>query len=52
MSPQLSIRLTSLRTTMATKVPPRVLLPTITKCYSKMVDSKQVYMLLTPSDIA
>uniref|UniRef100_A0A8K9UNL2 HEAT repeat-containing protein 1 n=1 Tax=Oncorhynchus mykiss TaxID=8022 RepID=A0A8K9UNL2_ONCMY len=35
-APQLAVRLASLRTTMATKVPPRVLLPTLTKCYSKM----------------
>lgn len=41
-APQLAVRLASLRTTMATKVPPRVLLPTLTKCYSKMVNSKQV----------
>uniref|UniRef100_A0A8C7D059 HEAT repeat-containing protein 1 n=1 Tax=Oncorhynchus kisutch TaxID=8019 RepID=A0A8C7D059_ONCKI len=40
-APQLAVRLASLRTTVATKVPPRVLLPTITKCYSKMVNSKQ-----------
>lgn len=43
-SPQLSLRLASLRTTLATKVPPRVLLPTITKCYGKMVDSKQNHL--------
>ncbi|XP_041714076.2 HEAT repeat-containing protein 1 isoform X2 [Coregonus clupeaformis] len=40
-TPQLAVRLASLRTTVATKVPPRVLLPTLTKCYSKLVDSKQ-----------
>nr|XP_046212601.1 HEAT repeat-containing protein 1 isoform X1 [Oncorhynchus gorbuscha]XP_046212602.1 HEAT repeat-containing protein 1 isoform X1 [Oncorhynchus gorbuscha] len=40
-APQLAVRLASLRTTVATKVPPRVLLPTLTKCYSKMVNSKQ-----------
>uniref|UniRef100_A0A6Q2WUA3 HEAT repeat-containing protein 1 n=1 Tax=Esox lucius TaxID=8010 RepID=A0A6Q2WUA3_ESOLU len=34
-TPQLAVRLASLRTSLATKVPPRVLLPTITKCYSK-----------------
>ncbi|XP_030629489.1 HEAT repeat-containing protein 1 [Chanos chanos] len=39
--PQLAVRLTSLKTTLATKVPPRVLMPTIAKCYGKMVDSKQ-----------
>uniref|UniRef100_A0A6Q2YKF7 HEAT repeat-containing protein 1 n=1 Tax=Esox lucius TaxID=8010 RepID=A0A6Q2YKF7_ESOLU len=40
-TPQLAVRLASLRTSLATKVPPRVLLPTITKCYSKVVDSSQ-----------
>uniref|UniRef100_A0A4W5MAZ5 HEAT repeat-containing protein 1 n=1 Tax=Hucho hucho TaxID=62062 RepID=A0A4W5MAZ5_9TELE len=40
-TPQLAVRLASLRATVATKVPPRVLLPTLTKCYSKMVNSKQ-----------
>uniref|UniRef100_A0A673MT98 HEAT repeat-containing protein 1 n=1 Tax=Sinocyclocheilus rhinocerous TaxID=307959 RepID=A0A673MT98_9TELE len=34
--PQLSVRLSSLSTTLATKVPPRVLIPTITKCYYTM----------------
>ncbi|XP_033875164.3 HEAT repeat-containing protein 1 [Acipenser ruthenus] len=40
-SPQLSVRLTSLQTTLATKLAPRVLLPTVTKCYSKLVDTHQ-----------
>ncbi|XP_026078718.1 HEAT repeat-containing protein 1 [Carassius auratus] len=39
--PQLSVRLSSLSTTLATKVPPRVLIPTITKCYCAMVDVQQ-----------
>uniref|UniRef100_A0A673KEU6 HEAT repeat-containing protein 1 n=1 Tax=Sinocyclocheilus rhinocerous TaxID=307959 RepID=A0A673KEU6_9TELE len=34
--PQLSVRLSSLSTTLATKVPPRVLIPTITKCHCTM----------------
>ena len=42
MSPQLSARLASLSSTLATKVPPRVLLPTLTKCYNDMVPAKQV----------
>uniref|UniRef100_A0A8C7F599 HEAT repeat-containing protein 1 n=1 Tax=Oncorhynchus kisutch TaxID=8019 RepID=A0A8C7F599_ONCKI len=46
-APQLAVRLASLRTTVATKVPPRVLLPTITKCYSKMVNSKQLGPLMS-----
>ncbi|XP_067286406.1 HEAT repeat-containing protein 1 [Pseudorasbora parva] len=39
--PQLSVRLTSLSSTLATKVPPRVLIPIIIKCYSNMVDVHQ-----------
>ncbi|XP_043109963.1 HEAT repeat-containing protein 1 isoform X3 [Puntigrus tetrazona] len=39
--PQLSARLSSLSTTVATKVPPRVLIPTITKCYCTMVETQQ-----------
>ncbi|XP_041818040.1 HEAT repeat-containing protein 1 isoform X2 [Chelmon rostratus] len=38
---QLSTRLTSLRSTLATQLPPRVLLPTLTKCYSSMVVDKK-----------
>ncbi|XP_036376932.1 HEAT repeat-containing protein 1 isoform X2 [Megalops cyprinoides] len=40
-SPQLGVRLASLRATLATKVPPRVLLPTVTKCYNQAVASQQ-----------
>lgn len=39
---QLSARLGSLRNTLATKVPPRVLLPTTSKCYSNMIPNKKV----------
>ncbi|KAL7869934.1 hypothetical protein AOLI_G00139220 [Acnodon oligacanthus] len=39
--PQLAVRLSSLSSTLATKVPPRVLLPTLAKCYGSMVDSQQ-----------
>lgn len=39
--PQLSVRLASLSSTLATKLPPRVLIPTITKCYCSMVDAQQ-----------
>uniref|UniRef100_A0A1A8RMW0 HEAT repeat-containing protein 1 n=2 Tax=Nothobranchius rachovii TaxID=451742 RepID=A0A1A8RMW0_9TELE len=35
-STQLSVRLTSLRSTLASKLPPRVLLPTLSRCYSSM----------------
>ncbi|KAM3860028.1 HEAT repeat-containing protein 1 [Diretmus argenteus] len=40
-SPQLTARLSSLRSTLASKLPPRVLLPAITKCYSNMVANQQ-----------
>lgn len=39
--PQLRVRLSSLTSTLATKVPPRVLLPNLSKCYSNMVSSQQ-----------
>ncbi|KAE8601347.1 hypothetical protein XENTR_v10013645 [Xenopus tropicalis] len=39
---QLSARVTVLKTTLATKLAPRVLLPAITKCYSQVVESQQV----------
>ncbi|KAM6951021.1 HEAT repeat-containing protein 1 [Aplochiton taeniatus] len=42
--PQLAVRLASIRTTLATKLPPRVLLPTFTKCYGNMVDNKQNHL--------
>ncbi|XP_031696536.1 HEAT repeat-containing protein 1-like, partial [Anarrhichthys ocellatus] len=34
---QLKTRLSSLRSSLATRLPPRVLLPTLTRCYSSMV---------------
>ncbi|KAM9336216.1 HEAT repeat-containing protein 1 [Symphorus nematophorus] len=43
-SAQLSLRLASLRSTLATKLPPRVLLPTLTKCYSNMVVDKKAQL--------
>ncbi|XP_029383324.1 HEAT repeat-containing protein 1 isoform X2 [Echeneis naucrates] len=47
-SSQLSVRLASLRSTLATKLPPRVLLPTLSKCYSSMVldQKKQLTVLM------
>ncbi|XP_069035979.1 HEAT repeat-containing protein 1 isoform X1 [Lepisosteus oculatus] len=42
--PQLGVRLTSLKTTLATNIPPRVLLPTVTKCYNRLVQSHQSYL--------
>lgn len=39
---RLSTRLSSIRTTLATKLPPRVLLPTVAKCYNIMVTEKKV----------
>lgn len=41
-SAQLSVRLASMRSTLATKLPPRVLLPTISRCYNTMVVDKKV----------
>ncbi|KAK2820168.1 hypothetical protein Q5P01_023127 [Channa striata] len=41
---QLAARLTSLRSTLATKLPPRVLLPTLSKCYSSMVVNKKAQL--------
>lgn len=41
-SSQLSARLSSLRTTLASRLPPRVLLPTLSRCYSSMVLQNKV----------
>ncbi|XP_077481923.1 HEAT repeat-containing protein 1 [Stigmatopora argus] len=38
---QLSLRLTSLRSSLAIKLPPRVLLPVLTRCYGVLVVDKQ-----------
>ncbi|XP_048392427.1 HEAT repeat-containing protein 1 isoform X2 [Stegostoma tigrinum] len=43
-SSQLDLRLTSLRTTLATKLAPRVLLPAINKCYDKLASTNQNYL--------
>lgn len=43
-STQLSTRLASLRCTLATELPPRVLLPTLNKCYSSMVEDRQAQL--------
>ncbi|XP_069543811.1 HEAT repeat-containing protein 1 [Brachyistius frenatus] len=40
-STQLSVRLASLRSTLATRLPPRVLLPALCRCYSSMVVNKK-----------
>ncbi|KAF3704004.1 HEAT repeat-containing protein 1 Protein BAP28 [Channa argus] len=40
----LAARLASLRSTLATKLPPRVLLPTLSKCYSSMVVNKKAQL--------
>lgn len=39
---RLSPRLSSIRTALATKLPPRVLLPTVARCYDDMVADKKV----------
>ncbi|XP_054899068.1 HEAT repeat-containing protein 1 isoform X2 [Poeciliopsis prolifica] len=38
---QLCLRLSSLRNTLATNLPPRVLLPTMSRCYSCMVEDRK-----------
>ncbi|XP_043551503.1 HEAT repeat-containing protein 1 isoform X2 [Chiloscyllium plagiosum] len=43
-SSQLDPHLTSLRTTLATKLAPRVLLPAINKCYDKLASTNQNYL--------
>ncbi|XP_015227293.1 PREDICTED: HEAT repeat-containing protein 1 [Cyprinodon variegatus] len=40
-SAQLCLRVSSLRSTLATKLPPRVLLPTLSRCYSSMVEDRK-----------
>lgn len=45
-SSQLAARLSSLRTTLASTLPPRVLLPTLSRCYSTMVLEKKVRNLV------
>ncbi|KAM9462286.1 HEAT repeat-containing protein 1 [Clarias gariepinus] len=42
--PQLALRLSSLSSTLATKVPPRVLMSPVAKCYHSMVDSQQSHL--------
>uniref|UniRef100_A0A7N8XLE0 HEAT repeat-containing protein 1 n=1 Tax=Mastacembelus armatus TaxID=205130 RepID=A0A7N8XLE0_9TELE len=44
---QLSVRLASLRSTLATKLPPRVLLPTLSRCYSSMVVNRKLAALIS-----
>ncbi|XP_053315982.1 HEAT repeat-containing protein 1 [Spea bombifrons] len=41
---QLAIRVTALKTTLATKLAARVVLPTITKCYCQLADTQQKYL--------
>ncbi|XP_062234895.1 HEAT repeat-containing protein 1 isoform X2 [Platichthys flesus] len=43
-SVQLSVRLSSLRTVLATQLPPRVLLPNLSSCYSSMVVDKKAHL--------
>ncbi|XP_078085724.1 HEAT repeat-containing protein 1 isoform X2 [Mustelus asterias] len=43
-SSQLDLRLTSLRTTLATKLASRVLLPAVSKCYDKLANANQSYL--------
>lgn len=41
-SSQISLRMTSLRTILATRLAPRVLLPALTKCYSSVANTWKV----------
>ncbi|XP_034534761.1 HEAT repeat-containing protein 1 isoform X2 [Notolabrus celidotus] len=43
-STQLTTRLASLRSTLATKLPPRVLLPTLNKCYGNLVEDRKAQL--------
>ncbi|NXP45521.1 HEAT1 protein, partial [Heliornis fulica] len=40
-SSQISLRVTSLRTILATRLPARILLPAVTKCYSQVTDTRK-----------
>uniref|UniRef100_A0A8C2UDL8 HEAT repeat-containing protein 1 n=1 Tax=Coturnix japonica TaxID=93934 RepID=A0A8C2UDL8_COTJA len=40
-SSQISLRVTSLKTILATKLAPRILLPAVTKCYSEVVNTRK-----------
>ncbi|XP_032864479.2 HEAT repeat-containing protein 1 [Tyto alba] len=40
-SSQISLRVTSLKTILATRLAPRVLLPAVTKCYSEMANARK-----------
>ncbi|KAM4041921.1 HEAT repeat-containing protein 1 isoform 2-T2 [Anomaloglossus baeobatrachus] len=48
---QLSIRISALKTTLATKLAARVLLPAVTKCYCHLLDTRQEKCLRSLMDI-
>ncbi|XP_069625106.1 HEAT repeat-containing protein 1 [Ranitomeya imitator] len=48
---QLSVRITALKTTLATKLAARVLLPAVTKCYCHLLDTRQEKCLRSLMDI-
>ncbi|XP_068088359.1 HEAT repeat-containing protein 1 isoform X2 [Hyperolius riggenbachi] len=48
---QLSLRVSALKTTLSTKLPARVLLPAVTKCYCHLVDTKQHKCLPSLMDV-
>lgn len=41
-SSQISLRVTSLKTILATRLAPRILLPALTKCYSEVANTRKV----------
>uniref|UniRef100_A0A6J0T712 HEAT repeat-containing protein 1 n=1 Tax=Pogona vitticeps TaxID=103695 RepID=A0A6J0T712_9SAUR len=43
-SSHVNLRVTSLKTTLATKLPPRVLLPAVAKCYSEVASAYKNYL--------
>lgn len=43
---QISLRVTSLKSILATRLAPRILLPALTKCYSEVANTRKVRNLL------
>lgn len=41
-SSQISVRVATLKTILATKLAPRILLPAVTKCYSEVLHTRKV----------
>lgn len=41
-SSQINVRVTSLKSILATKLAPRILVPAVTKCYSEVANNRKV----------